>query len=631
MNDLKPGPAYSGQEPYVFVSYSHSDKTNVYPEIRRLQDHGINVWYDEGIDAGDEWTETLAQAICGSFNFVYFITPNSVQSEYCRRELSYANHLNLAVTAIHLTQTQLPGGLQLSLGNRQGIIRYQLSEAEYQKKLAHVLQFDSLEKAPEATISEQVVSDFEPGDIRKGILVLPFVSRSSEEDTMHICEGIADEVITVLSSVDSLRVISGSAARQIDPANRDPEFLRKLLDVEYLLEGSVQKSGKRLRITAQLPNLTSNEVYWAKKWDGSIEDIFDIQDSIALGVVDALEIGISRSQSAKLVGRPVPDVQAYEYFLRARQSIQNWTKDALIRALEYLDYGEKIIGENAYIISARGYIFWQFHNLGLDPDPEHLAEAHVCIDRLRKLDPESPDAHRLAGLVSLMEQDDIVESIKHLRAALRANQNDPDTLMWLSLIYGLVGRVPSGRVLTERLLKLDPISPLHQALPGTLSLMDGDPERARKELAKCYALDSSNAVYLLLYGQALAMCKRFDEAADIFERLQSVAPDLIYTKIARIYVACMQGDRETAKAAATEELRAACQYHAQASWYMAQCYALIDETDEAVEWIDTAIRRGFWNYPLFAERDTLLSSLRQNDRYKTLMLELKDKWRNLEI
>ncbi len=81
----KPFPAYEGDEPYVFVSYSHEDEAAVYKEIRWLQDQQVNVWYDEGISPGTEWTDALAEPIEGCAHFVYFLTPRSVGSETCRR------------------------------------------------------------------------------------------------------------------------------------------------------------------------------------------------------------------------------------------------------------------------------------------------------------------------------------------------------------------------------------------------------------------------------------------------------------------------------------------------------------------------------------------------------------------
>ena len=113
---VNPQPAYEGREPYVFVSYSHEDREDVYTEIAGLQDQGVNIWYDaSGIGAGSEWSNTLAAAIKGAAHFVYFITPRSVASEYCRRELNFALEDGCPVIAVHLEKTEVPDGMRLSL------------------------------------------------------------------------------------------------------------------------------------------------------------------------------------------------------------------------------------------------------------------------------------------------------------------------------------------------------------------------------------------------------------------------------------------------------------------------------------------------------------------------------------
>ena len=135
----RPQPAYDGDDPYVFVSYSHEDETAVSKEIRWFQDHGIDVWYDEGISPGSEWSDALAQAIKGCSHFIYFITPRSVESENCRRELNFALEEDIQVLTVHLEETDLPDGLRLNLNNRQAIHRYTLDEDEYQQKLSQLL------------------------------------------------------------------------------------------------------------------------------------------------------------------------------------------------------------------------------------------------------------------------------------------------------------------------------------------------------------------------------------------------------------------------------------------------------------------------------------------------------------
>jgi len=119
-----PFPSYTGHKPYSFVCYSHDDKELVYAELLHLQDAGINVWYDEGIRPGSEWSDTLASRIENCRVFLYFVTPQSVASEHCRREVSFALEQSCEMLAVHLEPTELPRGLRLTLGNRQAVLKY---------------------------------------------------------------------------------------------------------------------------------------------------------------------------------------------------------------------------------------------------------------------------------------------------------------------------------------------------------------------------------------------------------------------------------------------------------------------------------------------------------------------------
>jgi len=121
------------------VCYAHDDNAVIYPEMEWLHQQGINLWYDEGISPGSEWSDALAQAIKGCSHFIYFITPRSVESENCRRELNFALEEDCQVLAVHLEEMDLPDGLRLNLNNRQAIHRYTLDEDEYQQKLSQSL------------------------------------------------------------------------------------------------------------------------------------------------------------------------------------------------------------------------------------------------------------------------------------------------------------------------------------------------------------------------------------------------------------------------------------------------------------------------------------------------------------
>jgi hypothetical protein len=131
----QPFAAYTGDKPYVFVSYSHRDSSAVYPELTWLRESGFNIWYDEGIEAGSEWREELAKAIEAARLVIYFVTHDSVQSENCRKEINFAVDEGIPLIAIHLEKVKLPSGLRLTLSDRQAILKYELLTQQYQQKL----------------------------------------------------------------------------------------------------------------------------------------------------------------------------------------------------------------------------------------------------------------------------------------------------------------------------------------------------------------------------------------------------------------------------------------------------------------------------------------------------------------
>ena len=127
----EPFESYSGEGPYVFVSYAHADKIPVYQSMREFKDAGVNLWYDEGIQPAGEWVEEIAHAIKRSSLFVVFVSPRSVDSRFVKSEVGYALSENKDILTIYLEQTTLPAGLSLCLQQFQSIF---VSEQNWQQK-----------------------------------------------------------------------------------------------------------------------------------------------------------------------------------------------------------------------------------------------------------------------------------------------------------------------------------------------------------------------------------------------------------------------------------------------------------------------------------------------------------------
>src|SRR5262245_47793850 len=172
----RPFSAYKGNAPYIFVCYAHEDAPLVYPELARLKDAGFNIWYDEGISPGYTWRDEVALALTQCSLFLFFVTPRSVASSNCQKEVNFCLSRERKVLAVHLERTALPAGLELSLSDRQAIVRTDHSEAAYRRKLA-----DALTALLPVTSHAAVA----PPPLRAGksIAILPLANRTSDPDT----------------------------------------------------------------------------------------------------------------------------------------------------------------------------------------------------------------------------------------------------------------------------------------------------------------------------------------------------------------------------------------------------------------------------------------------------------------
>ena len=468
------------------------------------------------------------------------------------------------------------------------------------------------------------------GGGRATIVVLPFVNLSPEQDIDYLSDGLTDEILTDLSSIKSLGVISRTSAMQFKNTTKDLRTVGRELNVKYVLEGGVWKMGPKLRITTKLVDTSTDELIWAEKFRGTIDDVFEIQETISRTVVQALRVQLSVAEEARLAERPIPDVRAYEYYLRARQEVFRFTGEALERALQHLQKGLEILGDNVLIRAAMGYAYWQYVNGGISGDVTYLDKAREQAEHIMRLEPDSPHGHRLLGLLSIAggATRDVV---RHLRRALDAEPNDTDALLWLSLVLGFAGRPGAARPLVQRLLAIDPLTPFYQMLPGFLALMEGNLKGAIEPFRKSAHIDPGNPIVRLTYGQIMVMNGRHAEATEIFDQLARDMPGTLFAQLGVFYTLAMAGRRADALAVISDELKAAAWQDMEYSWCMAQCHAMVGDHAEAIRWLrNAAIEQNFSNYPLLAERDPLLAPLKGNPAFLELTAEIRRKWEAVE-
>jgi hypothetical protein len=193
--------SYRGDDPFAFVAYSHGDNESVYAEITRITELGFRVYYDDGIHPGHRWREDIAEAIDRAALFILFISPRSIASEDCLRELSYALEQNRPVLAIHQEETDLPSGVKLSISDRQAILKFALSADEYLARLREALEEfipSDQQNPPTQNLSTPVVSPASGGETQKvattgiaigiavaliGVVLYQMIPNTSEDET----------------------------------------------------------------------------------------------------------------------------------------------------------------------------------------------------------------------------------------------------------------------------------------------------------------------------------------------------------------------------------------------------------------------------------------------------------------
>jgi eukaryotic-like serine/threonine-protein kinase len=331
-----------------------------------------------------------------------------------------------------------------------------------------------------------------------------------------------------------------------------------------------------------------------------------------------------------MVARPLPDIEAYRYYLMAKHEILNYSEDALARALNYLEAGERAVGKNVLLLAAKGQVYWQYVNAGISSDPEYLVKAKQCAHEALEIDPNSAHANRLLGLVSVHEGDS-QKAARLLKKAILADPNDSDTLSWYSAICGLSGKAHAAMPLARRILEIDPNTPVYRFVPGLLSLMAGEFPEAVPSFEEAIQLDPGNTMLMWCRGQALALCGRTGEAIAQFQEIAETQPGQFFAQMGNLMQAALNGDRKAADLAATNELKeiAGCDPHY--SWNLAECYALLGDPDYAVEWLERALQKGFINYPMVNRWDPLLAPVRHTPAFDALIDRMREQWENFEV
>ncbi len=463
----------------------------------------------------------------------------------------------------------------------------------------------------------------------ESIVVLPFENLSPDPDQEYFSDGLTEEVISDLSNIRALRVISRSSAMTFKGTKQKVPEIARELNVQYVLEGSVRKAGKNLRITAQLIDAQNDAHLWSEKYSGTLDDVFDIQEKVSRAIVGALKLKISSEEERNIAERPIDNFRAYECYHKARAEVLKLTGDSIRRAIGYLQDALDIIGDNALLYAGMAFAHLHMVNVGVEHE-DCLRKAEEYAYKALALDPESAKAHAELGWIAMWAHPR--EAHDHFKKALLISPDDTLMLQGLLVFYVQVaGQIAAAIPLCERLTRLDPLDWCTNWLRGGIHFYNGEYRLALPPWRALYESSPETPIFTLYYALALASLGQFDDAKAIIDQGWNATDVNAFTRLGRILKYAILKDREKAFGEMTPDFQETCRRDCTFSHHLAGMFALLGDKSEALNWLQNAYDRFFINYPLLSERDPLLANIRDEERFKKLMERVKKEWEEFEV
>jgi TolB-like protein/Flp pilus assembly protein TadD len=654
----------------VFVSYASQDAPLADAVVSALEAHGLRCWVaPRDVTPGEFYADAIVGAINSTRILIVILTADAVASPHVLREVERASAKRHPVVSLRFDGAPLPAGLEYFLSashwldaTRIGVEaalpklveaaarllaapsgadaaralgigpserlqsrrRWNRTALMLSVGIALVLGLfvaDRLWRAKRTTDgpAATVASPAGPAVAavpERSVAVLPFVDMSEKKDQEYFADGLSEELIDRLTTISGLRVPARTSSYYFKGKQSTIEEIAKALGVAHVLEGSVRRSGRTLRVTAQLVRVDGGYHIWSATFDRPIGDIFKIQDEIAGAVVQALRVSMLAFALPKDARRP--DMEAYTLYLQARWIGEGNGAADFDAAIERLRAALRIDPGFAGAWAALGLsLVWRSMAL-FSEQPQLCKEAHEASGRAIELDPASSEAHRSMAIVFHRCDEKLAEAEAELKRALEISPGNHAAVQNYAWVALDMHRPEQARQLAERAISMDPLDAWnYEALGGALENLRrlADSEVAYRRAISLNPTAENLHIWLavLLMGMhqpaaALAEVGREPNQTSRERVLPFVLDALGRTREAEAAIASFESKRATTDPDV-----------------MAQFYACRRDADRAIPWLQRAVAQysvlDLTREPLFVQE--CFQKIAADPRFKALQPKVK--------
>ena len=443
------------------------------------------------------------------------------------------------------------------------------------------------------------------------IAVLPFSNLAAERGYEHLAIGLADALITRLSRIPSLVVRPTGSILKYANVEKDPAGAARELNVDFVLDGSIRRSGDRIRVSVQLVGAATGGALWADTFDERLDDIFAVEDSISTRVAGALALRLSGEEKQSLARHQTESPDAYQLYLKGRFFWSKRTGEGCHRAIEYFERAIALDPRYAlaYVGLADSWVMLglQVSLMGGEAPQQTMPHAKAAAARALALDGLLAEVHASLGQISVFYDWDWPAAERGFLRSLALNPNYLNARHWYAMALSHMQRHDEALTEMGRALQLDPVSLYVNGNYGRLLYFARRYDEAVAHMERTLELDPAFAFTRFRMGIACEGAGLLERAIDEYRLAQSLSNGGPLATAALGYALGAAGRVADARAVLDELLELAARRYVSAA-SIADVYLGLGERDKALEWLSTAVD----------ERANAIGALRVNPRYDVL-------------